>query len=88
MSNHYSFEYRSAYEEDAAPFPEGKTLVSNLTFEESSTWPPILWEFCKFLEATGYVGVTNKVILKDMYGMNDGADGHFFEVLQKEADGE
>lgn len=40
---------------------ENKTLVKQQAFEFGTPWPEVLESFLEFLEATGYVGVLNKV---------------------------
>jgi hypothetical protein len=64
MSNVYTFNFESPYDDDAVEFPVSSSITHSQTFDEGSTWVPILFQFCKFLESTGYVGVTSKVVIK------------------------
>ena len=41
----------------------------------------MLYEFCKFLETSGYSGVLERVVIKDPYGME--SDG-LFETIGPE----
>ena len=76
MSNVYRFIYDSEYNENSlSVFPQASTVKARHYFEDGCTWHPILWQFCKFLESTGYVGVTEKVVLIDDYGLD--TDGLF-----------
>lgn len=72
---------------DECPLPEypiSSELKAQYTFEDMSTWVPILWQCCKFLEATGYSGVTEKIIIRDPFGMHDG--GLFETTYDEEFD--
>ena len=55
----YSQTFTFSFKED------GITLVKQQVFEEGSTWPVILESFLGFLEASGYIGVKNKVRLEE-----------------------
>lgn len=47
-------------------YAEGTTtLVKQETYSEGVTWPLVLESFLNFLEASGYVGVKNKVRLEE-----------------------
>jgi hypothetical protein len=56
-------------EDEDIPYPAKSILKFEYDFHDSCTWDVILYQFCKVLEATGYVGVTNKIKLDDPYGM-------------------
>ena len=71
MSNVYRFIYDSEFAEGFGQHPEASTVKVRHYFEDGTTWVPILWQFCKFLESTGYVGITEKVVIKDPYGINN-----------------
>lgn len=43
---------------------DNTTNVKQQVFEDGTTWPVILESFLNFLEASGYVGVKNKVRLE------------------------
>jgi hypothetical protein len=79
MSNVYRFIYDSERGEGYGVCPEATTIKARHYFEDGITWVPILWQFCKFLESTGYCGVTDRVLIKDPYGME--ADQGLFETL-------
>lgn len=72
MSKVYRFIYDSEFDNDEpTQYAEASTVKTRHYFSGCTTWPVILYEFCKFLEATGYVGVTEKVVIKDPYGMEE-----------------
>jgi hypothetical protein len=79
MSNVYRFIYDSEKSEGHGVCPEATTIKTRHYFEDGITWVPILWQFCKFLESTGYVGVIDRVILKDPYGFEENQG--LFETL-------
>ena len=69
MSNVYRFIYDSEVAPDAVDYPEATTVRTRHYFTDGTVWPVILYQFCKFLESTGYEGVREKIILRDPYGM-------------------
>ena len=79
MSNVYRFIYDSEKGEGFGVTPEATTIKTRHYFEDCITWVPILWQFCKFLESTGYVGVCDRVLIKDPYGIE--ANTHLFETI-------
>lgn len=79
MSNVYRFIYDSEFAEGFGAHPEASTVKARHYFEDGITWVPILWQFCKFLESTGYVGVCDRVVIKDPYGIEQ--DNHLFETI-------
>ncbi len=79
MSNVYRFIYDSEKGEGYGTCPEATTIKTRHYFEDGITWVPILWQFCKFLESTGYVGVCGRVLIKDPYGIE--ANTHLFETI-------
>lgn len=82
MSKLYRFVYDSEYDPDDV-YGESCNIDAKHYFNEESTWVPILWQFCKFLESTGYVGVSDKVIIKEnIKGYNLGES--FFESIYEE----
>jgi len=62
MSNVYRFIYDSEKGQGFGVCPEASTIKTRHYFEDGITWVPILWQFCKFLESTGYEGVRDRVI--------------------------
>ena len=79
MSNVYRFIYDSEAGEGFGAYPEASTVKARHYFEDGITWVPILWQFCKFLESTGYVGVCGRVVIKDPHGIE--ADKCLFETI-------
>jgi hypothetical protein len=76
MSKVYRFIYDSEFDtEEPTEYPEASTVKVRHYFADFTAWPTILHEFCKFLEATGYNGVMERVVLKDPYEMEK--DGLF-----------
>ncbi len=76
MSKVYRFIYDSEFDtEEPTTYPEATTVKARHYFADFTAWPTILHEFCKFLEATGYNGVMERVVLKDPYNMEQ--DGLF-----------
>jgi hypothetical protein len=68
MSKVYRFIYDSElYEDTGGHYPEATTVEIRHYFEDETTWPKIMYQFAKFLEASGYVGVIDRVIIKDPY---------------------
>jgi hypothetical protein len=79
MSNVYRFIYDSDKSDGHGIWPEASSLKARHYFEDGVAWVPILWQFCKFLESTGYVGVAERVLIKDPYGIE--ANSGMFETL-------
>ena len=79
MSNVYRFIYDSEKGEGYGAFPEATTIRTRHYFEDGITWVPILWQFAKFLESTGYVGVCDRVVIKDPHGIE--TDKALFETI-------
>lgn len=46
---------------DEVEFPQEKNIRFSTTFSEDVRWPDIMTEFARFLDATGYVGVTESI---------------------------
>jgi hypothetical protein len=86
MTKRYEFKF-SDYEcndtdDDYLPYPVASTIDASFDFQGPVTWDVILWQFCKFLEATGYARVTDKVRLVDPYGMM--RENHLFECITED----
>lgn len=71
-------------EDDALPYPISSNLAASHEFSDGCTWDVILWQFCKFLESTGYVGVTDNIRLIDKYGFK--SSNMLFECITDNAD--
>ena len=72
MSNTYTFTYNSEPAEDNAgsPFPSHTRLSATYEVSSDQPWKVILWQFCKFLEHTGFTGVCDRVKI-DMLKTDD-----------------
>jgi len=82
MSKVYRFIYDSEFQEDEpTEYPEASTVKVRHYFADFTAWPKVLYEFCKFLETSGYSGVLERVVIKDPYGME--SDG-LFETIGPE----
>lgn len=83
MSKEIRFRYEeySDLDEPWSEYPRNSTLNFEYTFEDDTRWPTIMREFVKFLEATGYSGVRDKIILIDPYDM-EGQIGFFKTVTE------
>jgi hypothetical protein len=66
MKKNFTLSY-TEYEEEPNPneefiyYPVNLNVKTSFTFDDGATWEPILYQFCKFLESTGYVGVIGRV---------------------------
>ena len=71
MFKTYTFGYQiqEAGDDDTVPYPVNTVLTATHNFHDACTWDVILWQFCKFLEGSGYAGVTERVVLKDALGI-------------------
>lgn len=69
MSSTYEFKFKVYPEEDVEDslFPESSTVTALHEFPMGHTWEPILWQFCRFLESTGFERVREQVIIKDEF---------------------
>jgi hypothetical protein len=56
-------------EEPGLPYPTSTVVTAEYTFDDMVTWDVILWQFCKFLEASGYEGVKERVQIQDPFGI-------------------
>ena len=83
MSNTYKFVYESAKQDDLSEFPKKTSIKAVHEFDEDITWVPILANFCDFLEGIGYVGVSQKIVIKDKFGLM--GSGLFFETIKEAA---
>ena len=79
MSNVYRFIYDSSVS-DSGPYPISTSVKVVHHFDEESTWVPVLWQFAKFLESVGYVGVCDKIVIKDPKGCLI-MEGAYFERI-------
>lgn len=71
MSNVYRFIYDSEFDNnEPTEYAAATSVKARHYFTEGTTWPVVLYQFCKFLEGTGYVGVVEKVFVKDPYGVH------------------
>jgi len=77
-TKYFKFIYKQSHGDTCNLFPIETVIKTEHHFDEDSRWVPVLHQFCKFLESTGYVGVTDRIIIKDPYGMD--SDGVLFET--------
>lgn len=82
MNKTFKFVYEAEEAEGYDVFPNSTKLKATHTFSDESRWTPILYQFCQFLEGTGYVGVVDRIIIKDPYGIE--SDFLFETTGQKE----
>jgi len=55
------------FEDDSnSPFPSKTIIESFHEFADDQTWETILWQFCKFLEHTGFEGVRKRVVIEGL----------------------
>lgn len=72
MTKRYEFKFsdydcNDVDDNDYLPYPVSSVIDSSFDFQGGVTWDVILWQFCKFLEATGYEGVRSKIRLIDNF---------------------
>ena len=66
----FKFIYEDTEYNDSSLWPSKSKLKAEHQFQDESTWMTVLYQFAKFLEGTGYVGVVDKIRVEDKYGMN------------------
>jgi hypothetical protein len=86
MTKRYEFKFTD-YEcndtdDDTLPYPVASVIDSTFDFQGGVTWDVILWQFCKFLESTGYEGVRSKIRLNDPLGIMQ--QNNLFECIVDE----
>jgi hypothetical protein len=79
MDKKFKFVYDSGYEDGMELYPMASTIKAEHVFQDGTRWQPILHQFCKFLESTGYVGVLDKVVIVDPYASH--YDSHLFKTI-------
>jgi hypothetical protein len=79
MDKKFKFVYDSGYEDGMELYPMASTIKAEHMFQDGTRWQPILHQFCKFLESTGYVGVLDKIVIVDPYAIHD--DSHLFKTI-------
>jgi hypothetical protein len=79
MNKKFKFVYDSGYEDGMELYPLSSVIKAEHVFEDVSRWQPILHQFCKFLESTGYVGVLDKIVIVDPYAIH--YDSHLFKTI-------
>lgn len=83
MSKVFRFSFDDAFDEDSVAFPQSTTVKHRIYVDDCSTWVPVLWQFCKFLEASGYEGVKEKVVIKTCL---PDLDNYLFETIYEKPD--
>lgn len=71
MTNKFTFR-----EEDAI---ENKDITFAINYDDGTSWPTVLQDFLFFLEATGYVGVRDKVRIEYSPFRESAWFGNYFE---------
>ena len=66
----FKFTYEDTEYNDTSLWPAKSTLKAEHLFQDDTTWMTVLYQFIKFLEGTGYIGVIDKIKIEDKYGMN------------------
>ena len=66
MAKHFEFHFSESQKEDDCVFddveyPHVKVINSAVTFTSDTQWDNVILEFARFLDATGYVGVYERV---------------------------
>lgn len=70
MNKFFKLSYHDTFTSDTQGcYPSSTSVKIEHEFEDDTTWDVILYQMCKFLEATGYVGITEKIIIKDKFGL-------------------
>lgn len=71
MTKRYEFKFTdydcNDTDYDDLPYPVASVIDATFDFQGGATWDVILWQFCKFLEATGYEGVRRRIRLVDNF---------------------
>jgi hypothetical protein len=80
MNKTFKFIYDSGYEDGMDLYPLSSVIKAAHTFDDGTRWQPILHQFCKFLESTGYVGVLEKIVIVDPYAIS--YDNHLFHTVR------
>ena len=80
----FKFTYEDIeYTGDSGNWPNKTTVKAEHEFDDVCTWVPVLYQFAKFLESTGYVGVIQKIQVEDNFGFHADCG---FETFDKEED--
>jgi hypothetical protein len=67
----FKFTYEDIeYVGDSGDWPNKTTIKVKHEFDDAGTWVPVLYQFAKFLESTGYVGVVQKIQVEDTFGFH------------------
>lgn len=66
----FKFTYEDTEYNDTSMWPSQSTLKAAHKFQDETVWITVLYQFAKFLEGTGYVGVVEKIRVEDKYGMH------------------
>jgi len=70
VNKFFKFSYHDSFTTDTQGcYPSSTSVKIEHEFEDETTWDVVLYQMCKFLEATGYVGITEKIIIKDKFGL-------------------
>jgi hypothetical protein len=81
----FKFSYEDIeYVGDSGNWPNKTTIKAEHEFDDTCTWVPVLYQFAKFLESTGYVNVAKKIKVEDNFGFH--ADSGFETFDEPEED--
>jgi hypothetical protein len=80
----FKFTYEDTEYNDTSLWPAKSKLKAEHQFQDDTTWMTVLYQFAKFLESTGYVGVVQKIQVEDTFGFH--ADCGFETFGKKEDD--
>jgi hypothetical protein len=70
VNKFFKLSYHDSFTTDTQGcYPSNTSVKISHGFEDETTWDVVLYQMCKFLEATGYVGITDKIIIKDKFGL-------------------
>lgn len=67
----FKFKYQDTDFSQGESWPANTKTTAEHQFHDCTTWIPVLYQFAKFLEGTGYVGVVEKIRIEDKYGMHE-----------------
>jgi hypothetical protein len=63
---HFTIKYYEDSFGNGDLYPKNFESKTSFSFDDMATWDGILYQFCKHLEAIGYVGVIDKVYVDNL----------------------
>lgn len=83
----FKFTYEDIeYIGDSGSWPNTTTIKAKHEFDDTITWVPVLYQFAKFLESTGYVDVVQKIQVEDRFGFHADCGFKTFGEQEEEFD--